>query len=183
MGNGGWKSQASNHGLVCLVTSSQPETFQEPAQSHPNRAKDAPSALHLGMYKGFRSSVPRIRDREQYKNLSHIFQHSKTSHQIFLMGRGFEQKLHRRSYWIVNKHMKGCSIFIMLIIMRRKLEPQWDAPIYSLRCLTLNKAKSIGKDMEQLELSHMPEEIQNGKTTTENVNIYLPCDPAMVVAA
>ena len=45
--NGGWgcRFQASNHGLVFLVTSAHPGAIQEPTQSHLSRTKGAPRAL------------------------------------------------------------------------------------------------------------------------------------------
>ena len=41
----GCKLQASNHGLVFLVTSPHPGALQQPTQSSLKRTKDVPSAL------------------------------------------------------------------------------------------------------------------------------------------
>ena len=41
----GWSFQASNHGLVFLVTSAHPGALQDPPQSHFIRTEDVPSAL------------------------------------------------------------------------------------------------------------------------------------------
>lgn len=56
----GSKFQASNHGMVFLVTSPYPKAVQEPTQICPIRY-----FCLLWNYKGFKSSVPvaRVRDR------------------------------------------------------------------------------------------------------------------------
>ena len=61
-GGGGvcWKFQASNHGLVFLVTSPHPRTIQEPTQGCPVRKKHS---YHTGNYK-FQEPCVRNRDQE-----------------------------------------------------------------------------------------------------------------------
>lgn len=61
----GGKVQASNHGLLFLVTSAHPEAIQQPTKGHPIGTKDTPR--DFGNYKGFRNSVSGTRQRQNIR--------------------------------------------------------------------------------------------------------------------
>ena len=55
----GWKFQASNHGLVFLVTSPHPGAIQAPNQSHLIRTKDTPITQEITRVSGALCQEPR----------------------------------------------------------------------------------------------------------------------------